>query len=166
MKKRGISPLIATVLILGFTVALAAIIMTWGTGFTKRMQEQTEETANVQITCATDVVFDVKSACEDPVTGGTYKLTIANNGNKKIDKFQIRFYKAADDVKTVEYTFGGNGIEAFGIESESKTSGYLVADEVKQIEAIPVITVSNKLITCASNIDSFGNLEGSAIDNC
>ena len=30
MEKKGISPLIATVLILGFTVALAAVIMTWG----------------------------------------------------------------------------------------------------------------------------------------
>ena len=37
MNKKGISPLIATVLILGFTVALAAIIMTWGTDFTKKI---------------------------------------------------------------------------------------------------------------------------------
>ena len=30
MNKRGVSPLIATVLIIGFTVALAAMIFTWG----------------------------------------------------------------------------------------------------------------------------------------
>lgn len=166
MKKKGISPLIATVLILGFTVALAAIIMTWGTAFTKKMQEQTEETANVQVTCATDVVFDIKSACEDPATDGTYKLTIANNGNKKIDKFRIRFYKSADDVRTVESTFGGDGISAFGIESESKDSTY-AADEVKQIEAIPVITVGGKQITCAQNIDTFGDVDNPlVISNC
>lgn len=33
MRNKGISPLIATVLLLGFTVALAAIIMTWGKSF-------------------------------------------------------------------------------------------------------------------------------------
>ena len=33
--KRGISPLIATVLLIGFTVTLAAVIMTWGGGFTR-----------------------------------------------------------------------------------------------------------------------------------
>jgi flagellin-like protein len=36
MNKKGISPLIATVLIIGFTVALAAIIMTWGTTFSDK----------------------------------------------------------------------------------------------------------------------------------
>ena len=35
MSKRGISPLIATVLIVGFTIALAAMIITWGGNFCK-----------------------------------------------------------------------------------------------------------------------------------
>ena len=39
--KRGISPLIATVLLIGFTVALAAMVMTWGSGFIKKTTEQT-----------------------------------------------------------------------------------------------------------------------------
>ena len=38
MDKRGISPLIATVLIIGFTVALAAVIITWGGRFILRLQ--------------------------------------------------------------------------------------------------------------------------------
>ena len=169
MKKKGISPLIATVLILGFTVALAAVIMTWGTSFTKKMQESTEETSDVQITCATDVIFDVKSACEDVGSGdGFYKVTIANNGNINIDKFQVRLYQSADAVTTKEYNFNatGIGITAFGIESQSIDSG-LGADSVKKIEAIPVITVEGKTITCAQNIDSFGDVTSdSAIADC
>lgn len=168
MEKRGISPLIATVLILGFTVALAAIIMTWGTGFTKKIQEQTEETSSIQITCATDVVFDIKSACE-AATDGEYKITIANNGNKKIDGFQIRFYKALDNVLTKNYDFDLNsdGIEAFGIESDTEASGYTGNKEVYQIEVIPKITVGSKSITCAQNIDSFGDVNGAnPIDEC
>lgn len=39
MNKRGISPLIATVLLIGFTVSLAAIIINWGTSFTREIQE-------------------------------------------------------------------------------------------------------------------------------
>jgi flagellin-like protein len=169
MKKKGISPLIATVLIIGFTVALAAVIMTWGTGFTKRMQESTEETSDVQITCATDVVFDVKSACEDTGKGaGYYKLTIANNGNIDIAKFQVRLYESADAVTTKEYDFsttGGTGISKFGIESQSVDSG-LGAAPVKKIEAIPVISTNGKTITCAQNIDSFGDITGPGIADC
>lgn len=170
MQKRGISPLIATVLILGFTVALAAIIMTWGTAFTRSMMGRTAETSSVQITCATDVVFDVKSACEDKTIGGTYKLTIANNGNYKIDKFQVRFYASADNVTTATYDFEGDGIdgiERFGIESESKASGYTAADLVKQIDAIPIITLGGKQITCAQNTGTFGDVDNTLpIDNC
>lgn len=42
-KKREISPLIAVVLIIGFTVALAVIIINWGTGVIEE-QEQEEST--------------------------------------------------------------------------------------------------------------------------
>lgn len=162
MEKKGISPLIATVLILGFTVALAAMIMTWGTGFTRQMQEQTEETSNIQVTCATDVAFDVKSVCETAVDG-VYKITIANNGNLNIDSFMVRYYESAGDATQQSVPFSG-GIPKFGIESdETVTSGQT---SVKMIEAIPVITVGGKSITCSSNIDSFGSLESSVIAAC
>jgi len=42
MNKKGISPLVATVLIIGFTVALAAVIMVWGQDFITGMVERTE----------------------------------------------------------------------------------------------------------------------------
>lgn len=168
MKKKGISPLIATVLILGFTVALAAIIMTWGTGFVKKMQEGTEDTADVQITCATDVLFDIQNACETAV-GGTYKLTIANNANKDISSFKIRFYESMDSVKTATYTFnddGTAGLTAFSIESESDVASGFGVDKVKQIDAIPLINVNNKEVTCAQTIDTFGDVDGGIIGNC
>lgn len=163
MNKRGISPLIATVLIIGFTVALAAVIMTWGQSFSKGIQEQTEETSTQQITCAQDVVFDITNVCET-TTDGTYKITIANNGNKQIDKFKIRYYEAADDVIAMDATFGGDGITAFGIESDSSIAS--TQSNVVKLEAIPVITIEGKEITCSSNIDTFGDIDGSAFDAC
>lgn len=166
MNKRGISPLIATVLIIGFTVALAAVIMTWGQSFSKGIQEQTEETSTQQITCAQDVMFDITNVCET-TTDGTYKITIANNGNKKIDKFKVRYYEAADDVVPMDVTFGTGddaGIVAFGIESDSSVAS--TQSDVVKIEAIPVITLEGKEITCSSNIDTFGDLDGSAIGAC
>ena len=45
MDKRGISPLIATVLIIGFTVSLAAIILIWGQGLQKGMTDNVEMSA-------------------------------------------------------------------------------------------------------------------------
>lgn len=43
MNKKAVSPLIATVLIIGFTVALSAIVMTWGGVFMREEVEESEE---------------------------------------------------------------------------------------------------------------------------
>ena len=164
MNKRGISPLIATVLIIGFTVALAAVIMTWGQSFTKGVQEQTEETSTQQITCAQDVMFDLQSVCR---SGSDYTLTIANNGNKDILRFRVRFYEDVDTVNTgVAFSAGTitvPGLTAFDIDSDNVGGG---SSAIKKVEIIPIIGIEGKEITCSSNVDSFGDLEGSAIDTC
>ena len=161
--KKGISPLIATVLIIGFVIALAAIIMTWGTSFTRDIQETTEEGANTQITCAQDVVFKITNMCET-ITDGTYKITVQNDGTKLINSFNVRYFEAADDVAQQSVTFGGNGIPAFGIEADSAVASGQAATKV--IEAIPVITISNKAVTCSANIREFGSLDGNVIPAC
>jgi len=163
MDKRGISPLIATVLIIGFTVALAAVIMTWGQSFSRGIQEQTEETSTQQITCAQDVMFDIKNVCET-TTDGTYKITIANNGNKKIDSFRVRYYESADDVIPQDVTFGGDGIDSFGIESDNTVASG--QSDVVKIEVMPVITIESKQVTCSSTLDTYGDIDGSIIAPC
>ncbi|MFH1210471.1 MAG: archaellin/type IV pilin N-terminal domain-containing protein [archaeon] len=160
-KKKGISPLIATVLILGFTVALAAIIMVWGQRFTTNMQKQTEETANTQIKCATDVDFKIKDACS--AGGGGYKVTIENNQGLKIDKLVVRFYQAVDNMQATDM-FNTTGVGAYGISSETYTPN--PALQVKFVEAIPVVTIGGKPVTCAANRQDFGSLEGAVLDAC
>jgi len=61
--KKGISPLIATVLLIGFTVALAAVIMTWGLDYIKKITKGTEETTEEQLKCAKDLEFDLIIDC-------------------------------------------------------------------------------------------------------
>jgi flagellin-like protein len=165
--KRGISPLIATVLIIGFVIALAAIIMTWGTSFTRDIQQTTEEGASTQITCSQDVVFKITNVCDVSTLNGIYKITIQNDGTKLINSFNVRYFEAADDVTQQSVTFGGNGIPAFGIEADNTVeSGQTAVSAVKKIEAIPVVTINNKAVTCSANIRDFGSLDGNAIPLC
>ena len=53
--KKGISPLIATVIIIGFTIVLAAGVIYWGTGFFKNIQEKTSQGAALNTLCAGDL---------------------------------------------------------------------------------------------------------------
>ncbi|MBL7100474.1 MAG: hypothetical protein ISS23_00805 [Nanoarchaeota archaeon] len=172
-QKRGISPLIATVLILGFTIALAAIIMNWAGVFTKKMTEGTEETANVQIICATEVIFDLESVCVDT---NDYKLLVSNDGARDIDSFIIRYYAGADTVEQQTHTFTG-GLAQFAIESAlsgggdptlttTAGAGTTKIDNVNKIEMIPVATIGGKSTTCASNVDSYGSEVSMAFEPC
>jgi len=83
MTRRGMSTLIAAVLIIGFTVALAIVIMAWGGSFIDQLKEATSQQADVSISC-TKVQLEIDSAIwnEDDEE---LKLTIKRNDASKVD---------------------------------------------------------------------------------
>jgi flagellin-like protein len=52
MTKKGISPMIATVLLIAFTVAVAGIVSVWITGFTMTSTSQVTEQSNIELYCS------------------------------------------------------------------------------------------------------------------
>jgi flagellin-like protein len=180
LTKKGISPLIATVLIIGFTVALAAVIMTWGSSFTKGMQKTTEESTQTQLVCAQEVSLSIKSACIDKSTS-KLQVTLENKGSKDIIEAAWRFFETASKVEAK--TFKGADLDA----SENAFKSYAIssyeitqlatptkATEIKmdpklvtQIEIIPSVTVSGKKVTCAGASAKYGEAGSStAIGDC
>lgn len=180
MNTKGISPLIATVLIIGFTVALAAVILTWGTSFTKSISKSTEETADIQLTCAQDVQFDVKAACME---GNNVRVIVENNGNKDIKNFTARFKLGETDVLSAETL---SGIARFGIKTYVAMPGdndpltapaptvwevdgfdAVVPTEILEVTLVPVISMAGKDVTCPNSIDSYAPaVEGTFLGPC
>lgn len=155
--KKGISVLVATVLILGFTIAIAAAIMVWGQGFIGGLQERSETTANAQLICANDVVLSISHVCLK-TQPNLFTLTLKNDGSKEIDKVMLRFYESPSVVKTSN----ASALAAFGINIEDITPEG-IAGQVKLVEAIPVITVGSDQVTCTANIKKFGNLDNEKV---
>ena len=125
--KKGISPLIATVLLIAFTIAIAVIIMRWGTDFVKNITKSTEESTEMALKC-TDLKIEMSDIdCTDN------KLKLTNNGNIEIKSVKFRIYAAAD-VEIEDYT---QKIESFGVKTISLTTD--LGTSVTKIEAIPVI---------------------------
>lgn len=147
LNKKGISPLIATVLILGFTVALASVIMTWGTGFVKKMQETTEETAQKQMTCSTDVMLNIRNA---QILGNKLRLLIENSGSRNIDKFHVRVYGSggADITETT------TGLDAYGIQSFEVTFDPSKTASIEKIETFPSISFGGETVVCSNSYDT------------
>lgn len=167
LNKKGISPLIATVLIIGFTVALAAVIMVWGQGFIKGMTEKAEATSTLETICATDVAVDVTNACITGTTGGTVTLTIANNGARALEGLAVRAYRSASDLESVAVLETDLPLAAAGADTFTV---YLTgeASTVRQVEVVPTIEVEGKEHTCATALAKFpvGSLPDTALDAC
>jgi len=74
---KGISPLIAGVLLIAFTLAVAAIISGWLTSLTKTTTEKTEKGVSTQVECS-KAVIEIDRVWENP-TGNTSVL-VHNKG--------------------------------------------------------------------------------------
>ncbi len=107
MRKRGISPLIATVLLIGFVVAAAAVAMLWTRGFVGELQEKKGAEAGARLSCATDVQITVTEAS---ASGGEVRVTVENN-RERIDGFLLVVHGPAG-TDTAEST---TGVDAGGI---------------------------------------------------
>ncbi len=86
--KKGISPLIATVLIIGFTIVLAALVITWGTKLFKTTVEETESASKFSVACSTGLKLEVLKADADNTNLATLKLR-NNNQDRRVDDFKF-----------------------------------------------------------------------------
>lgn len=86
LKKRGLSPVIATVLLIGLVVVSGLIIFTWFRGLTQEAVTKFDQ--NIQLVCK-DVSFEAGySAAQN-------KLAISNVGNVPIWGFKVKLSGAS-----------------------------------------------------------------------
>ncbi|MEK6826180.1 MAG: archaellin/type IV pilin N-terminal domain-containing protein, partial [Nanoarchaeota archaeon] len=109
--KRGISPLIATVLIIGFTIALAALIITWGVSFVTQQTVETGEEAQETLDLVKNSGIKIRKVTFNDADPDTFDVQIENTGTITLDGFLIRAYDTNGDVYTNDYLIP-NGLGA------------------------------------------------------
>lgn len=149
MNKKGISQLLITVLIIGFAVALAAIIFIWGGGFTKDVTEQTSNIADDQIICMKDVDYKITTACYE---GPTVKTTIENKGSVDIEDVVLRFYKGPQDVETHEKEDNIASIQIVTVNQDTASP-----EDITQIDAIALVKLPGWLSVkpCQGKVETY-----------
>lgn len=103
--KKGISPLIATVIIIGFTIVLAAGVIYWGTDFFNTIQSQTSKGATIQNLCASDL-----SGLEVAATRGTNTIAVTiDNTKNNVDLYGLvlTIKNGPTSVRAITYTGAG-----------------------------------------------------------
>jgi len=133
-KRRGISPVIATSLLIAMVVVIGLIIFLWFRGFTQEAITKFGGT-NIQLVCR-DVQFD------SGYSGG--QISLVNLGNVPIYSFQLKIEKPGshDTLDIAEISdWPAEGLNQGGVFSDNIASAVSGADE---ITVIPVLRGTSK----------------------
>jgi len=93
--KKGVSPLIAMVLVIALAVTIGAMVISWSVDFTKDKVDYVDDKSEVDKTCSLDVSIDFwekPGNCKDicyNVSSGSYNnsifFTLVNKGDEPVD---------------------------------------------------------------------------------
>ncbi len=151
--KRGISELISVVLIIGFVVALSAIIITSGSRFVSETQSDVDVTSQASLACS-KINFKIKNVfCNN---GNLNSIQILNNADQQIEAFVLRVTDINENIFVNEEPVMSPS-PLTPLASSTITSNIL---NPKKIELIPKIKdINNELFVCVGaktefNIDN------------
>lgn len=91
--KKGVSPLIATVLLVGMVIAAAGIILLFSKNITREITEKSGAQAQLALDCAKNIKINVLG-----VRGDAFE--VENTGNMRIDRFLLRL-KQDDNIMPI-----------------------------------------------------------------
>ena len=147
MDKRGISPLIATVLLIAFAVALGAIVMNWGRSYVEETARQSAITSDTKVTCAQQVRLDVVQVNRVPricynEDAGNIEITLQNRG--EVDILGMLFNVLGEDGATTEesdFVLARSRIRKFDIEYDRSEFG-----EIEFVQVVPMVQVTGSAV--------------------
>lgn len=154
--KKGISPLIATVLLIGFAIALAILVyFWWGNILREQAQKQLVE---APIICAEQVELSAKDAtCYNEVspTGDYFVLLyLENKGSVTIDDLRVRIIGATSST-TVTI---GEGLKKTQTKQTSVPYNIGTIGQVKQVVVEPILIRGGKSTTCREQAITLTNI--------
>ena len=155
--KKGVSPLIATVLLIAFAVALGAVIMNWGRGFVQDRTADVEETTEIETGCALDVQLKVSEISGVPQlcyggssTEGYVEFTLDNQGRKDVEEIGIVIGGAKSIYQNS--TLNNSLIIAGGAHYRNLSFNFDTYGDVKYVRFIPKIKISGVTTSCSGSL--------------
>jgi len=131
--KKGVSPIVATVLLIAVTIVLVILVIGWTSKFIK--QDNLKSETEISLRCS-EVDYNVLNACYDFDSGG--RLTIENNGGDTLS------FKVGVDGGNVG-TCGNVYVSSYE-RKEINCNGLSSGNYVKVIPIIGKADCSNKIV--------------------
>lgn len=150
MRRKGISPLIAAVLLIAFTMAVAGILTAWVTSFTQSTTEDVGNESDRLIECSY-AGLDITSASFD---GTDATVVVANTGTQDINASVVVYLNNGTITQTYSDSIISRGSVA-NVDLSSPATGVGTADgDIDRVQATsiecPEVTAETQEITDTS----------------
>jgi hypothetical protein len=137
LNKKGMSPLLLTIILIAFAVALGAMIMSWGSN---KVYAQESSCENVEL--VVQQAFNNDLICFNEETG-KLKIVVKNSGKQGIDS--IIYRKISPDLTTRDITLPSSAVGPGRIYDAEVP--FQQADKI-HIELIPQLNISSVATLC------------------
>ena len=151
MEKRGVSPLIATILLVGITVAVSVIVFTFVRNIAEEKVSETEVQTNIALACSQNVKLEY----DDPFpcgSGSNLKVSVWNKGPLDIIDLKIQILGGSSS-----YLYPGEGSDPVTLDSYNKnlydiTNIGFDVGEIDKINLIPTIEINEVTGSCSPTV--------------
>ncbi len=129
--KKGLSPLIASVLLVAFTMAVAAIVVVWITGFTQQQTNVVGQRGENQVKCGYSILSMDRN--EISVVGNALNATVtysAGTETLNITGFSVRDANGITYVNATLITLAANETNNMAVGSQRKFVNYVLSGNV------------------------------------
>lgn len=151
--KKGVSPLIATVLLIAFAVALGAVVMNWGKTYVEDQADRVGKRSDSQITCSMDVQLNwyKRNNIDQVCYGSNYVFfTIDNKGNIDVEDLKLIVDGETDifvNESLINETFKKAYIKRFNITYDNSTYG-----AIQQVRIVPTVNIKGDILVCSDRV--------------
>jgi flagellin-like protein len=166
--KKAVSPLIATVLLIAFSVALGAVVMNWGRTFVGEQTKKVDTDSEIVMKCSVDILLQYveinsrEQVCLESGTGNL-RIIVQNLGSQNATGVSIRFI---DDIGSVyTYTEASGDLAAGAAKKYNVTRGYggMLWTNLTYLAVSPMIRTPG---ASSNQVCSGNKIETSSITTC
>ncbi|MDD4877843.1 MAG: hypothetical protein PHO02_02275 [Candidatus Nanoarchaeia archaeon] len=139
MNKRGMSPIISTVLLICAAALLAVVILAWSGVFSRGIMASAEKTSEKMSACESQTNLNIKHACtrEDSIT-----VMVESLGSKQVNGLIIRVIGSSGGYQEdIEIEMNVADLKRFDIEKQD-------VGDITKIEILPKVDIQGKIEIC------------------
>jgi flagellin-like protein len=156
--RKAVSPLIATVLLIAFAVALGAVVMNWGRGYVEDTANIARERSDIEVTCASQVDIDIvdidniQQVCYNTTANpDNISMIVENKGSQPVEKIMLRLIGSATRVPLNVDLEEASNLTVNQAKYLSTTYNASTFGTPSQVKLTPYIKVGGTEVSCPAS---------------